>query len=227
MPMIGYHVALSKILIVDELEIERSGIQLIINQMPGLSVCATAKGGDDALPLTEQLHPDLMVTDLSTEPRSGVALIQTVHEKWPDLPILVFAQYAENVMATKVLRIGARGYVLKSETVAQLEGALRKVLLGQVAVSEQVLASAMGSLSRRVERVTPEGPDLLTPREFQVYQLLGSGKCAKEIASTLFVSVKTADTHLQNIKLKLGISGANELIVSAAKWLHFGKAWAL
>lgn len=219
--------ALSKILIVGELEIERSGIQLIVNQMPGLSVCATAKGGDDALPLTEQLRPDLMVTDLSTEPRSGVALIQTVHEKWPDLPILVFSQHAENVMATKVLRIGARGYVLKSATVAQLEGALRKALLGHVAVSAQVLASTLDSLSRRGEIAAPEGPDLLTPREFQVYQLLGIGKCAKEIASTLFVSVKTADTHLQNIKLKLGIRDTNELIVSAAKWLHFSKADAL
>jgi DNA-binding NarL/FixJ family response regulator len=151
--------------------------------------------------------------------KSGLELIKDIKAMHPGLPVLVISMHDESLYADRVLRAGARGYITKHEGGEKLMQAIRCVLSGKIYVSENMSAHILEIFSRG--QTTPQRPaiDNLSDREFEVFELIGAGLSARQIADRLHLSAKTIDAHRANIKGKLKIQTSAELISFAARWI--------
>ena len=207
-----------KIFIVDDHPMMREGLAQLIAHERDLMVCGEADDAADALAQIEKLKPDLALVDITLRSTNGLELIKDLQIRVPALPILVISMHDESLYAERVLRAGARGYVMKQEGGKKLMQAIRHVLGGGTYVSERISAKVLEIFSgRRSGGASPV--EQLTDREFEVFQLIGQGFSTKEMAAKLRVSVKTVEVHRVNIKRKLGIASAPELIHFAVRWL--------
>jgi len=206
----------TRILIVDDHPLMREGLHELLSAEPDLAYCGEADDAAGALRAIESLRPDVVVLDLTLGHEDGVALVTEIHDRWPTLGILVLSMHDEALYAERLLALGARGYVMKQEASTVFLAALRKVSAGEHYVS-QALASRLYS---RVSRAREHGPaiDVLTPREREVLQQLARGQGTQEIAAALRMSAKTVDSHRRNIREKLGLSSAGELVRYAVRW---------
>jgi DNA-binding NarL/FixJ family response regulator len=184
---------------------------------PGLSVTCEADSAHTALRAVEAGNLDLAIVDLSLGESSGLDLIRRIGATAPGLPVLVLTMHDEALFAERALRAGARGYIMKEEAIEGLIRAVRAVLSGQIYVSE---ATSQVLLQRlRSESATPSGRlGNLTDRELTVFEMIGRGLSTAAIAERLDVSVKTVETHKLNIKYKLNLKDAADLIRYAATW---------
>ena len=197
----------------------RDGLRALISGESDLEVCGEA---DDALPALEQiekLKPDLTIVDITLRSTSGLELVKDLRIRAPGVPALVISMHDESLYAERVLRAGGRGYVMKQEGGKKLMEAIRQVLSGQIFVSPKISAKILDAFSgRRPEGSSPV--EQLTAREFEVFQLIGAGLSTKEIAARLHVSAKTVEVHRVNIKQKLKVATAPELIHFAVRWME-------
>jgi DNA-binding NarL/FixJ family response regulator len=202
---------------VDDHPIVRLGIRQMIGADPGLSVCCEAESAKAALQLAEQSKADLAIVDLSLGDVSGLELIHQLHEVVPDLPVLVLSMHDEALFAERALRAGARGYIMKHEAIDGLVGAIRQVLSGRIYVSERMSQNILERVGREE---LPSGGRLgnLSDRELEVFEMIGRGLSTAAIAGQLGVSVKTIETYRSNIKNKLNLKDAADLIRFAATW---------
>ena len=208
-----------RIFIVDDHPMMRDGLRALISGESDLEVCGEA---DDALPALEQiekLKPDLTIVDITLRSTSGLELVKDLRIRAPGVPALVISMHDESLYAERVLRAGGRGYVMKQEGGKKLMEAIRHVLSGQTFVSPKISAKILDAFSgRRPEGSSPV--EQLTAREFEVFQLIGAGLSTKEIAARLHVSAKTVEVHRVNIKQKLKVATAPELIHFAVRWME-------
>ncbi|HPT16399.1 MAG TPA: response regulator transcription factor, partial [Kiritimatiellia bacterium] len=157
---------------------------------------------------------------LSLEDGSGLDLIKDVHARNPALPMLVLSMHPEHLYAERAIRAGARGYLMKREPVERVLAALRKVLAGQMAVSDDVVSRLLSGANGRAKREAPiDLAELLSDRELDVFRALGQGLGTRQIAAKLRLAVSTIETHRANIKLKLGVTRAPELVARAARFV--------
>jgi DNA-binding NarL/FixJ family response regulator len=207
----------TRILVVDDHPILRLGIRQMLATEPDLEVCAEADSADAAKQSIASTHPDLAIIDLSLAQGAGLELIHWLRESVPNLLMLVLSMHDEALFAERVLRAGARGYIMKREAITGLVGAIRQVLSGRIYVSE---AMAQAVLERLGHEATAPGNPLtaLTDRELQVFDLIGRGVSTGGIAEQLGVSIKTIETYRSNIKTKLNLRDATDLIRFAATW---------
>ena len=207
-----------RILIVDDHPMMRQGLAQLINSEPDLTVSCEADTARQALEAIGQSKPDLALVDISLPDKSGLELIKDLHALYPELRVLVVSMHDESLYAERVLRAGGRGYVMKQEGGKKLMGAIRHVLSGKIYVSEKMSARILEIFSggRRDGTGSPVGG--LTDREFEVFQLIGQGKGTREIAEYLHLSVKTVEVYRANIKEKLGIKSATDLVRFAVRW---------
>jgi len=207
------------VLVVDDHPVVRLGIRQMIAAEPDLSVCAEADTPDAALNACRSSHVDLAIVDLSLGSTSGLELIKVLHEEYPTLPILVLSMHDESLFAQRALRAGARGYLQKHEAIEGLVRAIREVIAGKVYVSDtvaqQVLAGLRGTTSAPTDQLAT-----LTDREIQVLERVGRGSSTAEIADDLGVSVKTIETYRSNIKAKLNLKSALDLVRYATSWIE-------
>ena len=212
-------VARKRIFIVDDHPMMREGLRLIISNEPDLEVCGEAEDAPAALQAMEKLLPDLALVDITLRSGNGLELIKDLHCLAPGVPVLIISMHDELLYAERVLRAGGRGYIMKQEGGKKLMLAIRQVLSGRTYVSEQISARILDVFSGR--RTTPGASvESLTDREFEVFQLIGRGIGTKEIATKLKISVKTVEVHRVNIKQKLNIGTAPELIRHAVRWVE-------
>lgn len=204
-----------RILIVDDHPIVRLGIRQMIAADPHLTVCGEAESGREALQLVAS-KPDLAIVDLSLEDGHGLELIRRLREAVPDLRVLVLSMHDEALFAERALRAGARGYIMKQEAIGGLVHAIREVLSGRVFVSKRMSQR----LLERVGQPSAPGDPLgnLTDRELEVFELIGRGLSTAAIADRLDVSIKTVETYRSNIKTKLDLKDATDLIRFATAW---------
>jgi DNA-binding NarL/FixJ family response regulator len=183
-----------------------------------LTVCGEAENAGGALDAVNTLKPDLVLADISLPGKNGLELIKDFQAIHPGLPVLVVSMHDESLFAERVLRAGGRGYIMKQEGGKKLMQAMRQVLEGKIYVSEKISAGILEALSghRRGMEGSPMGK--LTDRELEVFQLIGQGKGTRDIAEKLHLSVKTVDAHRANIKTKLKLNSASELIRYAVRW---------
>ena len=207
----------TKVFIVDDHPMMREGLAQLIAQEKDLVVCGEAEDAAGALQQIEQLQPDLALVDITLRTTNGLELIKDLRLRVPGLAVLVISMHEESLYAERVLRAGGRGYIMKQEGGKKLMAAIRHVLGGGTYVSEKMAAKILDIFSgRRTGGASPV--ETLTDREFEVFQLLGQGRSTKEIAEQLNVSAKTVEVHRVNIKQKLKVATAAELIHFAARW---------
>ena len=208
-----------KILIVEDHPLFRAMLVQLIGQELGMTVCGETDNIKDALALIKQSHPDAAIVDLTLHGSSGLELIKELKARNLGLPVLVLSMHAEGLYAERVLRAGARGYVSKHESPAEVVAAIRKVTDGHIYVSARVNEAILQRLGRADRAVQPSGMDLLSDREIEVFQLVGRGLNSREIAGQLNLGSTTVDSYRARIKEKLGIKNAAELYQRAAQWL--------
>ena len=212
--------AKKKLLIVDDHPMMRQGLTMLINHEPDLTVCGEAETAHQALAAMGTLKPDLVLADITMPGKNGLEFIKDLHAMHPGTAVLAVSMHDESVYAERVLRAGGRGYIMKQEGGKKLMQAIRRVLNGEIYVSEKMSAKILEIFSGR-RAVTSQSPvEQLTDREFEVYQLIGQGRGTKEIAGQLHLSVKTIEVHRLHIKEKLKLVTATELIRHAVRWVE-------
>jgi DNA-binding NarL/FixJ family response regulator len=207
----------TRIVIVDDHPIVRLGIRQMLAAERDFEVCGEAESADAAKRLITHAAPDLAIVDLSLAEGTGLDLIRWLRGAAPALPVLVLSMHDEALFAERVLRAGARGYIMKREAITGLVGAVRQLLSGRIYVSD-------GMAQAVLERLGHDGAASdnalanLTDRELEVFDLIGRGLATSAIAEQMAVSVKTIETYRSNIKTKLNLKDATDLVRFAATW---------
>lgn len=210
--------ARKRVLVVDDHPIMRQGLSLLIENEPDLTVSGEARTAEEAVAEVAREKPDIALVDITLPGRSGLELIKDLQAMEPDLPTLVLSMHDETLYAERVLRAGARGYVMKQEGGKKLIEAIRRVLDGQISVSEKMSARILEIFSGRGGQSNLSPVERLTDREFEVFQMIGEGLGTRQIAERLNLSVKTVEVHRGHIKEKLKTKTGPELIRYAVRW---------
>lgn len=207
-----------RLFIVDDHPIVRQGLAQLIDNEPDLAVVGQGEDAYQSLREIGRLKPDMVLVDVSLKDSDGIELLKELRARDEDLPVLVLSMHDESLYAERALRAGARGYIMKQEAPQKLLAAIRRVLTGQVYLSDAMGASLLqrmvgGRKTAKQGGATGELPmDRLTDRELEVFRLIGGGKSVKEIADKLFISAKTVEAHREHIKEKLGLRSSAELL---------------
>lgn len=208
---------MTKILIVDDHPLVRTGFAQLIGDCPDLEVCGEAGDMAEALRQIETTDPDLAIIDLSLAGGSGLDLIERIKSRNKSILMLVASMHDETLYAERVLAAGARGYINKQEAQDRIIQAIRQVLSGKVYLSQHMTDRL---LSGMVDAVSEKRDiDSLSNRELQVFELIGRGVAAGQMAEQLNLSIKTIETHQAHIKKKLGLGSAHELHQRAIRWV--------
>jgi DNA-binding NarL/FixJ family response regulator len=210
--------ARKQILVLDDHPMTRRGVAQLISHEPDLIVCGEADSAHRALAAMATSRPDLVLADIAMPGKSGLEFIKDARALYPGLAILVMSMHDETLFAERVLRAGARGYVMKSEGGERVLEAIRQVLQGEVYLSKSMSAAFLDSLTERRSKTSGVSLAALTDREFEVFQLLGQGFSTNEIGERLHLSIKTIGTHRVHIKKKLGLKTGAELMKQAVRW---------
>lgn len=206
------------ILLVEDHPLTRYGVNLRISAEPDLEVCGECDGSASAMAAVRKKAPDLVLLDLSFGDRNGLEVLKDLNASHPRVPVLVFSMYPESLYAERVLRAGARGYLMKSEGAEKLIEAIRKVLRGDICVSPAMLERLAARFADRPQARESDVYAQLSDRELEVFELIGGGLRTREIARKLGVSVSTVETHRAHLKVKLGVASTGQLIRAAVEW---------
>jgi DNA-binding NarL/FixJ family response regulator len=222
---VGEQPAKIRILVLDEQPLLRHGISAYLNSQPDMMVCGEGGSVSDARSKVAECQPQFVVTALRLGAGDNLKLIKELKTQNPALRILVYSAFEESIFAERAMRAGASGYVMKQAPSEKLAIAIREIVKGGIYVSREVALSAFRKSlqrQRKNEYALRPAPSLeeLSNREMHIFQLLGSGLGTRQIAQSLGLSVKTIESHRENIKHKLHVSSSAELRVCAAKWVE-------
>ena len=212
----------TRVLIVDDHPLLRGGLVQLIANEPDLFLCGEADSvGSTILAVDDDPPPELVILDLMLGNADGLELIKQIRALRPGLPILVISMHDELIYAERALRAGAAGYIMKRESPEEVLCAARGVLAGQIYLSGRmkVLLSEKGLATEPCKFLVPEASPPLSDRELHVYRLIGAGLSTKQIANELRLSGKTVETYRENLKIKLRLGNAAELLRAAKQWV--------
>lgn len=209
-----------RVAIVDDHAMMREGLRLFIDNTPDMRCVWLAGDASDAVQQVEGNTPDVLIVDISLPGRSGLELIKDIRLLRPQLPILAVSMHDEKLYAQRALKAGARGYVMKSAPHKTLGGAIRRILSGSIAVSEEMSDEILRTFFSGAPSEQPgkDGLSDLSDREFEIFRLIGEGKNTGQIADVLRISTKTVDVHKMNIRTKLNILDGNQRTFFAIRW---------
>jgi len=211
----------TKVLIVDDHPIVRQGLAQLIGLQADLTVCGEAANVTEALKAIGTLDPDVAVIDLCLDRDfGGIELIKDVKARFPKLSVLVLSMYNEEVFAERVIKAGAKGYVMKEQAPEVILTAIRRVANGQIYLSDNMATKVLASLVRGLSETDRLPMDRLTDRELEIIELIGRGFGTSQIAEKLHLSRKTIETHRAHIKQKLQIETAGKLRQYAIQWVQ-------
>jgi DNA-binding NarL/FixJ family response regulator len=208
-----------RILVADDHDIIRRGLRQLLTAHPGWEVCGEAKTGREAVNITEQLKPDIVVLDISMPDLNGLEAARQITKISPKTAVLILTVHFTDQLVRDVIESGARGYILKSDADKDLVSAVEAISNRRTYFTREVSEVLLDKISR--SDVVPD-PNLamrnrLTSREREIVQLLAEGKSSKEVAVALGISVKTAETHRANIMRKLELHSVSELVLYAIR----------
>lgn len=198
-----------KVLLVDDHEMVRLGLKAFLNLQADVQVVGEAADGQAGVDLALELRPDVVVMDLVMPVLGGVEATLSLLKAWPEAKILVLTSYLDNEKIYPVIDAGAKGYMLKTSSAAEILNSIRKVAKGELAIETEV--------DKKI-RYHDEHPDLhdgLTARERDILDLLAKGYDNQTIADELFISLKTVKTHVSNILTKLDVDDRTQAVVYA------------
>lgn len=197
-----------RILLADDHSMVRQGFRRILEAQADFQIVGEASDGREAMALTEQLRPDIVVMDVAMPGMNGIEATRRIVESSPRTKVLALSMHRDSVYVREILRAGARGYLLKDAFDADLVAAVRAVARGEGYIAPAVADSVLSDYRQHVS----DPLDLLTAREREVLQLIAEGKTNKEIATLLNLSVYTVDAHRGRIMEKLNLHSASELV---------------
>jgi DNA-binding NarL/FixJ family response regulator len=206
--------------IVDDHPLFRERLAQLINHELDMEVCGEAENPQDAIQLIRNTCPDLAIIDVTLKGSSGLELIKSIKALSIGIPILVLSMHDEALYAERALRAGATGYITKHQVADQIIQAVRRVLAGEVYLSERMTASFLKSLTSAGVKSIPRPVDRLSDRELEVLELIGSGRTTREIAEMLKLGVTTVDTYRVRIKEKMNFQNGPELQHFAIRWIR-------
>jgi DNA-binding NarL/FixJ family response regulator len=208
----------TRIFIVDDHPIVRQGLTQLINQEEDMTVVGEAANVAEAVQGIAKMKPDLALVDISLKGASGLELTKTILAGHPQMSVLIISMYDESLYVERALKAGAKGYIMKQEATDHVATAIRKVLGGDIYVSDAWRNKLVHKFIHGNKSRDGSSPEILSSRELEVLQLVGQGYATRHIATELHVSVKTVESHYANIKEKLALKNAHELIQYAVKW---------
>ncbi len=211
----------SKIYILDDHPIVIEGLKKLIDQQEDMEVCGSAEDATVALQQIAKSKPQIVIIDITLKDRSGVDLIKKLKASHPDTQILVYSMHDENVYAERCLRAGALGYVMKGEPSARVLQGIRQVVSGSFFFSAALLGSIVsGGGPRGGGASRGEPARMLSDRQLEIFEMVGRGLDSHSMAEKLSLSAKTVDAHKANIRQKLGLGSARELLMEAVRWVE-------
>jgi DNA-binding NarL/FixJ family response regulator len=210
----------TRVLIVDDHPLLRKGVSQLIDQEKDLVVVGEAEDAHKAIAAIESARPDVALIDITLNGTSGIELLKDIKARFPKLKMLVLSMHDESVYAHRALRAGACGYIMKQEGTERVLTALRKVLKGEVYLSERLGNRMLHTLVNGRASLTSSPIEELSDRELEVFSLIGQGHGTRPIAEKLHLSVKTIESHRAHIKEKLNLQSATELVHHAIQWVQ-------
>src|ERR1700692_2845604 len=207
-----------RILVVDDHPIIRQGLALMLNREADLVVCGEAEDATGAMHVLASARPDVLIVDISLNGPDGLDLLKNIRPTHPTLPVLLLSRHDESIDAERALRAGANGYIMKQEATGKVLVAVRRILNGEIYVSDRVANKMLkhyitGSGTLRVSSIAG-----LSDRELEVFRLIGEGHGTRQISKELHLSIKTVESYQAHIKEKLSLRTARELMQHAIEW---------
>lgn len=199
-----------RVLIVDDHPVVRQGLRYLLESAEDLAVCGEAETALEARSAIDGLHPDVVICDISLRRVDGIELVRNLRAHYPLLPILVLSALDETIYSARMLALGVNGYIMKQAPTEQVLASVRRVLDGNIYVSEAMSNSMLSGLTGGATHLDPI--ERLSNRELQVLQLIGKGTSTREAAKLLHLSIKTVESHRQRIKRKLHLTTGVQLL---------------
>lgn len=212
----------TRIFIVDDHALFRMGVAALIRAEPDMEVCGE---GEDCIVSSQNIlrvKPNLVIVDISLKGANGIELIKNIKASEPQIEFVVLSSHDEATYALRVLRAGAKAYVMKQDTSDRVIDAVKRVRKGQLCVSEAVASQMLGRYAQGVD-VADSGVSSLSDRELEVLHLIGSGVSTRETAFRLGISIKTVETHRSHLKSKLNLSTTTQLMQFGVRWVDGGQ----
>jgi DNA-binding NarL/FixJ family response regulator len=203
-----------KIITVDDHEIFRKGLNMILKRIADVEVIAEASNGVELLELLEQHAPDLILIDIQMPEMDGISATQKALTKYPDLKIVAISMFGQEDNLEKMINAGARGFLLKNIGRAELEIAIQQVSMGNNYYSSELLP---WFTHKFIDKKKSKDNTSLTDRELDILKLIAKGMTSKEIADQLYLSKRTVEGHKANMIAKTGSKNAIDLLVFAIK----------
>ena len=207
-----------RVFIVDDHPLVREGLTNLINSQSDLIVCGEAKDSSEAIDGITKEQPDVAIIDISLTNESGLELIKNLVKQFPQVAVVVLSMHDETLYAERALRAGARGYVMKHETSKSVLASIRRVIGGDIYVSERIVNRMALRLTSARRRAASSPVERLSDRELEIFQLLGQGRTPSEIARDLNLSLKTVQAYCARAKEKFGVTSLTELLRAAIRW---------
>jgi DNA-binding NarL/FixJ family response regulator len=207
-----------RVLVVDDHPIVREGLRQLLANEDDLQICAKAETARQARFAITAYNPDLVTVEISLARGDGIELLRNVRAHHPRLRVLVLSTHDEGIYAERLLALGAHGYVMKDAPPDELLLAFRRVLDGDIYMSGTIRAKMVEKFTTGESRLSTDPVDALSQRELQVLHMIGKGMSTSDMARSLYVSVKTIESHRQRIKRKLDLRTGPMLVRYAIKW---------
>ncbi len=209
-----------KVMVVDDHPIVRKGLAQLINQTQDLEVCGEAGDAHEALEKIPRYKPDCIILDLMLGLTNGLTLIEDIKVRYTDIPILVLSMHDESLYAERVLRAGAKGYIMKKEAADRVNEAIRMILKGELYLSDAIKSKLLKTFTSKSAKNERPSIEALSNRELEVFQLLGQGYATRQIAEILHLSIKTVETYYAHIKEKMHLKDGRELLMHSIQWVQ-------
>ena len=199
-----------RVMIADDHAVVRAGLRALIAADTSLSLVGEASGGVEAIELTRQLQPDVLVLDLSMPDLDGISITRRIKQEFNNIHVLILTVHEDEALVKEAIRCGASGYIIKNAAESELISAIKIIMRGDMYVDPSVLRSLLDENHKPANPASELEP--LTPRETEVLRLIVQGYTNRQIANELQISVRTVEGHRANLSEKLGLHSRVELV---------------
>lgn len=212
----------TRVYTVDDHPLIRRALAALISAENDMEMCGQAEDASAGLQEIMKLQPDLVIVDITLKGNSGLELIKSIRAFNPKIQIVVLSMHHESIYGLRVLKAGARAYVMKHDAMTKVVEAIRRVRNGDLFVSDYVANEMLNQLvgGQSSDNPTASPVSSLSDRELEVVNLIGNGLLTREIAARLHVSVKTIETHRAHIKTKVHVQNATQLVQFCVRWVE-------